>query len=216
MVAGKKVEHAAVSRHRITPEWEIPVGCGERAGELVDHQTVGVDEAAEFFVEYPQSRTNRFPGIDGDGAAGLRVDEPAQRKPPFGLFDGGAQQPEVIGVPPIVIVQIGDEGRIGEVGEHAAQRAAIAGAMQPAMALGRRKTEPENLHGAIGGARGAGGVHYREVTSRAVYADENVDAAGEFLAEYAFERRLQLGTQDGGHDDGRIRRDLNVRIGVGA
>ncbi len=216
MVAGKEVEHVAVGRHRIAGEGEIPVGCGERAGEFVDHQAAWVDEPAEFFVEYSQPWTQGFPGIDCDGAAGFRVDEPAQRKPPFGLFDGGAQQREVIGMPPVVIVEVGDERRVGEVGERAAQRPAIAGAVQAAMPGGGGKTEPENLNCAIGGTGGAGGVQYREVTSRAVYADENVDAAGEFLAEDAFKGRLQLWTQDGGYDDGGVRWDLNVRVGVGS
>src|ERR1700688_157009 len=55
---------------------------GLMAFELVEHQAVWIDPAAELLCEHAAPGADRFPLIDADGAPGIGMHEPAQRKSP--------------------------------------------------------------------------------------------------------------------------------------
>src|SRR5580704_8952863 len=59
------------------------------AFELVEHQAVRIDPAAELLREHAAPGTDRFPQIDADGAPRIRMHEPAQRIGPGMIFDRG-------------------------------------------------------------------------------------------------------------------------------
>src|SRR5271154_131834 len=59
---------------------------GLMAFELVEHQAVRIDPAAELLREHAAPGTDRFPLIDADGAPRVRMHEPAQCESPMVIF----------------------------------------------------------------------------------------------------------------------------------
>src|SRR3984957_18047756 len=100
------------------------------AFELIEHQAVRIDPAAELLRDNAAPGTDRFPLIDADGAPRIRMHEPAQRKSPVMIFDRGEHRAQMIVGPPIVVVEIGDIAAVGQIGQNATQHAAVIGWMQ--------------------------------------------------------------------------------------
>jgi hypothetical protein len=64
--------------------------------ELVEHQAVRIDPAAELSREHAAPGTDRFPLIDADGAPRIRMQEPAQRIGPMMIFYRGEHHTQMI------------------------------------------------------------------------------------------------------------------------
>src|SRR5580693_3480264 len=79
---------------------------GLMAFELIEHQAVRIDPAAELLREHTAPGTDRLPLIDTDVAPCLRMHEPAQRESPVMIFDRGEHRAQMIVSPPIVVVEI--------------------------------------------------------------------------------------------------------------
>src|SRR5580700_7148338 len=75
---------------------------GLMAFELVEHQAIRIDPAAELLCENAAAGTDRFPLIDADGAPRIRMHEPAQGERPVMIFDGSEHRAQMIVGPPIV------------------------------------------------------------------------------------------------------------------
>ena len=190
---------------------------GLMAFELVEHQAVRIDPAAELLREHAAPGTDRFPLIDADGAPCLRMHEPAQRVGPVMIFDRGEHRAQVIVGPPIVVVEISDIAAVGEIGQNATQHAAVIGRVQAAVPHRCRIAGIDDIDAAMGGTLGADRFDETDVAVRPVDADQNLDAARRRLPEHRLQRLFHGRADDGRHDHGNVGRPLQivVRIRIG-
>ena len=184
------------------------------AFELVEHQAVRIDPAAELLREHAAPGTDQFPLIDADGAPRIRMHEPAQRKSPVMIFDRGQHRAQMIVGPPIVVVEIGDIAAVRQIGQNATQHAAVIGRVQAAVPHRGRIAGIDDIDAAMGGTLGADRFDQGNVAVRPVDADQNLDAARRRLPEHRLQRLLHRRADDGRHDDGNVGRPLQIEIRI--
>ena len=130
------------------------------------------------------------------------------------IFDGGEHRAQMIVGPPIVVVEIGDIAGVGEIGQNAAQHAAIIGRMQAAVAHRGRIAGIEDIDAAMGGTLGAELFDQGYVAIRPVDADQNLDPSRRRLPEHRLQRLFHRRADDGRHDHGNIGRPLRIEIRI--
>src|ERR1700730_16105955 len=81
----------SAARGRHGPQADDPL-----AGELVEHQAIGIDPTAEALPKDALVGPDRFPAIDANLSARLRMHEPAERKRPVVAFDRRPHGTQVI------------------------------------------------------------------------------------------------------------------------
>ena len=159
-----------------------PRGQRGHAGELVDHQRVGGDEAALALREGAAAGAGGFPVVLADHRAGARVGEPALRPRPGVLADRALEQIEVLRRIAVHFGEERDVARVREQRQRRAQRPARLRRVQsPARARGRVAGIDDGQRHPVGRLARERGER-RAVGLRPVDADHDLHAAVEVCA----------------------------------
>ena len=185
------------------------------AGEFVDHQAVGIDEAAQASTKNAGPRTGRLPFVDAQGLARIGVNEPTEGERPVETLDRAAQARQVLRGPPVVVVKVGDIATVGSVAHDGAQGPTVRGGVQATVASRGRVAEIENAYRAMARDLSASIVDNGGIVFLKVDAEQDLDSAWKILGEYGLKSPNQARAQDRRHDDGDVERGLQICVTVG-